>query len=463
MTESQSLLCGGSQRQNELCFSFLLNKFSRSHFYQYNEKPSMKPCIRFSNVSKYFRIQQSHPRSWQEHLVSMFRRSGDPTDEQSFWVLKDINLEIYPSETVSIIGSNGAGKSTMLKLLTHIVRPTHGTIEINGRISALLELGAGFHPDLTGRENIYLNGAILGLSRQELQHKLDEIIDFAEMERFLDVPVRNYSSGMYVRLGFAVAVYTNPEILIVDEVLAVGDQVFQQKCLDRIYSLKQKGVTIILVTHSLSDVGKLCERAVWLKDGSIEVDGRAIDVIDQYSSFFKKYFYEQQAEETTTSENSPDKNSDHVTPTEKNRWGSYEAEITQVELLDAQGSTPLYFETGSSLKIRIHYKTDIYIEKPAFGLSFYRRDGVQVNGPNSIQAGCDITFIEGSGYVDYHIESLPLNAGHYELTAAIYKTDLVTPYDHHHRLYSFEVYSSTSRSEGGIVHIPANWQYIPQL
>ncbi len=416
-------------------------------------------------------MERSRPRSWQESLVRLFNKKKYQQipleNKERFWALQDVSFEVHQGETFSIIGSNGAGKSTMLKLLTHIIRPTRGTIEINGRISALLELGAGFHPDLTGRENVYLNGAILGLPRRQIEHKLDEMVAFAELERFIDVPVRNYSSGMYVRLGFAVAVYTNPEILVVDEVLAVGDLVFQQKCMERIHKMKRDGVTIILVTHNLNDVVRLCERAIWLKDGQIEADGPATKVVEHYLAFSNEHYYQQhqieQARiEQEEAESEAEAETEEITETPHviNRWGTFQAEITKIELLGANGLPPHYFKTGDFFRLRIHYKTHQRIETPTFGLAFYRQDDTHINGPNSVREGYDIPYIDGTGSMDYVIEQLPLNQGEYELTVAIYDRESTTAYDHHHRLYTLEVRAPSFWIEEGVVHIPAKWEHV---
>jgi ABC-type polysaccharide/polyol phosphate transport system ATPase subunit len=225
-------------------------------------------AIQFDHVSKKFILHRERPRSLQELAVNLFRRNNNSHEE--FWALQDVSFTVEQGETLGLIGPNGAGKSTALKLISRIIEPTSGQIEVNGQVGALLELGAGFHPDLTGRENIYLNGSILGLSRAQIRRKLDAIIAFAELERFIDVPVKHYSSGMYVRLGFSVAVHTDPEVLLVDEVLAVGDQNFQHKCLERIMEMQRQGITICFVSHGLGEVRRLCSRAVWLDDGMVQ-------------------------------------------------------------------------------------------------------------------------------------------------------------------------------------------------
>ncbi len=259
--------------------------------YHLNGKPKETPlAVCFEQVSKKFSLQRENVRSLQELFIGLWRHQYRRVKEKQewFWVLKDINFEIRAGETVGFIGINGAGKSTLLKLISQVLYPTQGRIEVNGKIGALLEVGTGFHPDMTGRENIYLNGSILGLARTDIDQKLDQIIDFAEIGKFIDVPVKHYSSGMYLRLGFSVIINTDPDILLIDEVLSVGDASFQRKCMDRIYKLKERGTTILFVSHSPGSVEQLCQRAIWLDQGKIVADGEAYEVIMDYS----RHFYE---------------------------------------------------------------------------------------------------------------------------------------------------------------------------
>ncbi|MNX66844.1 Teichoic acids export ATP-binding protein TagH [compost metagenome] len=239
--------------------------------------------IQISNVWKRFQLQSTRAATLKEALVRRLRGSERGGDAGGFWALQDVSFDIERGETFGIIGSNGSGKSTLLKLITGISKPTRGGVGVSGRLSALLELGAGFHPDFSGRENIYLNGAILGLSRQEIRRHFDSIVAFAELERFIDNPVKTYSSGMYMRLAFSIAIHVDPEILVVDEVLAVGDSAFQQKCYDQIHRFKHQGRTIVFVSHSLSTVQDLCQRSAWLDKGVLRALGNTHNVLDFYS------------------------------------------------------------------------------------------------------------------------------------------------------------------------------------
>ena len=404
----------------------------------------MAPAIIFDRVSKKYTLDLARPRSFQEIFV---RRRGWPRGEV-FWALRDVSLAIDPGEHVALIGINGAGKSTVLKLISQVLVPTSGTIKIDGHVAGLLELGTGFHPDLTGRENIYLNAAILGIPRREISKQIDSIVEFADIGPFIDVPVRNYSSGMVVRLGFAVTTAMQPDILLIDEVLAVGDQAFQRKCVTRLEELQANGVTLLLVSHNMEQIQRLCHRAIWIDDGEVKADGDMGTVVGRYldsqlPTSVKRH---------TLTSGIPG----------RNRWGSFQAEITNVELLDADDECPAYFKTGDFLRLRIHYDAHTRIDEPTFGLTFYRSDGVHINGPNSVRDGYEIPYVEGTGFVDYIIPQLPLNQGSYDLTVAIYDHDSTFAYDHHHRLYPLEVRSSATWHEEGVVHIAAEWQHVPQ-
>ncbi len=398
----------------------------------------MTPAVRFDKVSKKFALDINRPRSLQEMFVQ--RRARAETDW--FWALHDISFTIEPGEHVGLIGANGSGKSTLLKLISRVIQPTTGSIATCGRVAGLLELGTGFHPDLTGRENVFLNASILGISRQEIKRQLDGIIDFADIGPFIDVPVRNYSSGMVVRLGFAITTALQPEVLLIDEVLAVGDQNFQRKCIARLEDLQAQGVTLVLVSHGLSQVRELCNRAIWISQGVLKADGDTDLVSAEYLNM-----------QLATEKKSI------VVENSQNRFGTRQAEITRGDLLRDDDTTPLYFTAGETFRLRMYYRTRERIEWPTFGLAFYRRDGIHVNGPNSVRDGFEIPCLDGTGRVDYVIDQLPLNPGRYELTVAIYNTDSTVAIDHHHRLYPFVVRSRTGWNEEGVVHIPAHWQH----
>jgi len=405
---------------------------------------AVETTIRFDRVSKRFSLHHERARSFQDLAVNLFRHNDGSREE--FWALRDVSFTVEQGETVGLIGPNGSGKSTALKLVSRIIEPTSGGIEAKGRVGALLELGAGFHPDLTGRENVYLNGSILGMSRREIDRRLDSIVAFAELSRFIDMPVRNYSSGMMMRLGFAVATSFQPDILLVDEVLAVGDQSFQAKCLQRIAQMRDQGITILFVSHGLDTVRRLCNRVVWLDEGRVQDVGSADQVIVKYLGQVWKGTNIRLLSEGDAAGRG-------------RRWGSGEVLITAVEFRDGTGHPRRVFQKGDTLVARIHYQAHRPVRKPAFGVAIYREDNSHVSGVNTVQSGLEIDALDGEGMVDYVIPSLPLLPGRYEFTAAIYDHHSVHPYDHQHRAYTFEVQAGDLAAEEGLVHIPCRWTH----
>ena len=417
-----------------------------------------RPLIELNNVSKYFRLERERNRSMQDAFIRLWRRKPNPVDE--FWPLRDVSFTVSAGDSIGILGQNGSGKSTLLKILTGVLQPTTGNVHVYGRMAALLELGAGFHPELTGRENVFLNGSVYGLGRKEMRRKLNSIIDFAEIGEFIDVPVKHYSSGMYVRLGFAVAIHTEPDILVVDEVLTVGDQIFQQKCMERIWEMKNAGIAIVLVSHNLEDIRRLCTRAIWLHDGLPRANGPAMDVVDAYLMYSNELYYAQRHARLQEAENTVDAATEEAAQAANpKRWGSQDAEIVRVELLDAQGRVQERFHQGDAFCVRIHYRTHQPIPTPAFGLAIYRIDGTHINGPSSVMSGYHIDAIDGDGYVDYVVDELPLNPGAFELTVAIYNRDSTVAIDHHHRMYAFHVTPTSVHHEEGVIHLPATWRH----
>jgi lipopolysaccharide transport system ATP-binding protein len=415
----------------------------------------LSTSIDFVHVSKRFTLHHQRPRSFQDLVIQLFRRNNGPPERppkiperdghsahEEFWALRDVNFTIEGGETVGIIGPNGAGKSTVLKLISRIIEPTSGEIEVNGRLGALLELGTGFHPDLSGRENVYLNGSILGLNRSEIDRRLDDIIAFAELERFIDMPVRHYSSGMYVRLGFSVAAHTDPEILLIDEVLAVGDAAFQRKCLEKIDELRRQGVTILFISHSADTVRNLCSRAIWLDEGHLVADDSAESVVAHY---LDSSWSERESEPSLDFE-------------DERRWGSGKVRITKVRLLDGEGKEQQYFQVGEPLTVEMHYKAEEKVDKPVFGLAIHRRDGLHITGPNTRFADQQIPAVEGKGVVRYEIRSLPLLEGSYHLSVAAHDWAAAEMYDYHDRLYRFGVLCAGGERYG-VVTLRGAWSW----
>jgi ABC-type polysaccharide/polyol phosphate transport system ATPase subunit len=408
----------------------------------------MGTIIRFEQVSKQFYLHRERPRSFQEQLIHLFHRKR--STRETFWALEDVSFTIGQGETLGLIGPNGAGKSTILKLIARILEPTSGQIWVDGRVGALLELGAGFHGELTGRENIYLNGSILGLSRSAIRRRMDDIIAFAALERFIDVPVKHYSSGMYVRLGFAVAVQTDPEILLVDEVLSVGDIEFQQKCLERIRGLQRGGTSIVLVSHGLDVVRQMCHRALWLEKAQIAAVGGVDEVIGAYLA----HVQQASAQAAAQIKHLP-------TGQHGQRWGSQEAQIAEVAFYNGNDMPKSSFLWGEQLRARIRYVAHERIQNPTFGVAIYNEDGDNLVGLNSADCGYEIEAIEGRGEVDYII-ALPFRPGTYEFTAAIYDRNSVHPFDHHHRMYTFRVLAPPDlRPPEGMVQLPCCWEHHP--
>ena len=403
--------------------------------------------VQFDRVSKQFTLHLERPRSFQELFLKVIRLDRDSSKEK-YWALRDVSFGIESGEMVGIIGANGAGKSTLLKLISRIIEPSSGQITVNGRVSALLELGAGFHPDLTGRENIYLNGSILGFSKADTTRIFDDILQFSEMERFIDVPVKHYSSGMYMRLGFSIAIHVHPDILLVDEVLAVGDQAFQLRCLDKINELKRRGTTIILVTHNLDMVRNLCSRAIWLDGSKIEAQGAVGNVLDQYVARIRAVDGRslQDAEQGAKDDSAW-------------RWGSrQEAEIVGVQLLDGEGQPRKSFETDAPFVVRIHFDARQRILRPQFGFALYHANGFHISGPNSVFSGVEIAAIEGEGYMDYVVPNLPLLEGTYLASVCLYDYDGIHAYDYHHQAYTFRVRPNSSIQEKyGSILIRSSW------
>lgn len=398
----------------------------------------MSSAIRFERVSKKFKLHRERARSFQELALRLFRRDNGSREE--FWALQDVSFAVEQGETVGLIGPNGAGKSTALKLISRIIEPTSGQIEVTGRVGALLELGAGFHPDLTGRENIYLNGSILGLSGAAIERKLDDIVSFAELERFIDMPVKHYSSGMYVRLGFSVAVHTDPEIMLVDEVLAVGDAAFQRKCLERIDEMRSEGVTILFVSHSSEKVRAICSRALWLDDGRLVADGSAEAVVTRYLTY------------------SWDSEEGKLKPRKRDsrRWGSGEVQIVGVRLLDGDGREKQQFHVGESLIVEMRYRAEKRVDRPVFGLAVHKSDGTRITGPNTQFAGYEIPQVEGEGVIKYTVHTLPLLEGSYSVSVAAHNWEDTRTFDYHDRLYPFRVLPSEGE-QYGIVTLGGEW------
>jgi lipopolysaccharide transport system ATP-binding protein len=369
---------------------------------------SMNPAITFDRVSKRFVLQRERARSFQDALLnSLHRRSSQ---REVFWALKDVSLTVQRGEMVGLIGPNGAGKSTILKMMTRILEPTSGTVTVNGRVAALLELGTGFHPDLTGRENVFLNGSLLGFGRRQMQERIGSIIEFAGIERFIDVPVRHYSSGMFMRLGFAIAVHSDPNILITDEVLAVGDEAFQAKCLERMSQFRDEGVTIILVSHALSTVRTLCDRVVWLRQGLVIMDGETEAVADAYV-----------ADVTTHAALDRHDNAGHGRA-DPLVAGLADLHLLGVELIAPNGEARWRMQAGERMTLRLHYQARQPFPEAVVALQVHDADDhTLVTGLNTHSESIATPIQAGKGSLDLSDVALPLRNGSYLVTVALFR------------------------------------------
>ncbi len=366
-------------------------------------------AITISNLGKSYRLGKSNQAdNFRDLLVSIakapinrIKALGEHSSHapDAFWALKDVSFTINPGEVVGIIGRNGAGKSTLLKMLSRITEPTTGEIELRGRISSLLEVGTGFHPELSGRENIFLNGSILGMKRSEIRAKFDEIIDFAEVEKFLDTPVKRYSSGMYVRLAFAVAAHLEPEILIVDEVLAVGDLEFQKKCLGKMGEVASHGRTVLIVSHNMSIIQSLCERSILLRQGTLVDDNKTAIVVKEYLNFLNK---------------------NAVNPFKDNpeRGGSGEVRLTAARLLNEEDQPVTSPISGQTLKLEFTYENHKNINNISAVITIYNHYGIAVANLSTRVLG-SLLKLKSDGRITCIIPNLPLPFGEYRIAVAL--------------------------------------------
>ncbi len=407
------------------------------------ETRTSEPVIQVNDVSVRYRVPQERIPSIKEYAIRWLKRE---INYKEFWALRNINLKIDPGEVIGIIGPNGAGKSTLLKVVSRVLRPTEGSIRVCGRVSPLLELGAGFDPELTGSENIYLNGAILGFSKQEMDARFDRIVEFAGLSDFIDAPLRTYSTGMYARLGFSVVTVERPDILIVDEILGVGDAEFQTKSFERIQQFQGEGTTILLVSHDLDRVKEMCSRAVRLDHGKIVSMGSANTVVGLYLR--------------DTTETEAKRLAEEVDTQALERWGSRKIEVTSVRMRGEEGTDQTIFQTGERLTLHIEYNAHEPIHSPIFGIAIHRQDGTQITGPNTAFADLDLPTLEGAGTVTYAIPYLPLLEGLYQFTIAVVNHDDSEIFDYHDRTYPFRVVnlSQDIKERYGLITLRGEWQ-----
>ena len=453
------------------------------------------PAIELDHVSKVYR---RHGRARQFATLKSALLTGSLVrhlqPDESFSALSEVSVTVPGGACYGVIGRNGSGKSTLLKIVAGITKPTGGNVRVNGRVSALIELGAGFHPEISGRENVFINGVMLGLSRREISDRFDEIVEFAELEDFIEEPVKTYSSGMYMRLGFAVATHVDPDVLLVDEVLAVGDEGFSLKCLDKFDEFKRRGKTILLVTHGLSMVERFCDEAVWLEAGQNRTTGDPTRVVQMYladveqaedrhlaaedakaqqapvtqappgpvsESVMRAVTEAAQAHPEDTSDASVADAADDDDPpsdmfaAKEGRWGSGAVRIEKVTLEGTHGPAHV-FHTGDAMTIRMRISAARPVDDFAFGVSIFSTDGVCCYGTNTYIEKMESESLEGEGEVVFAIERLDLVGGTYKLDVAVHKRDGFS-YDYHRLLYTFRVKSRTK--DAGIYRPGHVWRF----
>ena len=398
---------------------------------------SLTPAIQLAHVWKHYRTG-SHHDSLRDAIPALLKRlsgrNGHTTKSNEFWALRDVSFHVAKGETLGIIGPNGAGKSTILKLLSRIARQTKGSLRVQGRLAALIELGGGFHSDLTGAENIYLQGTMLGLSRVRIAQLYEEIVAFSELEEFLQTPVKRYSSGMVVRLGFAIAAYIQPDVLLLDEVLAVGDLAFQQKSFQRIAELKAAGTTMIFISHDLDAVQKLCDRVLLLAKGSVVDEGAPPNVIRRYR-------------EDIGSRTDGKSSSAFFTD------GSFK--ILNVRLVNRAGAEVETLEMGDGLRVEIAFKTERPIRHPDVQIGIGRVDGLACHFMSSRQSQSLPEMLSGQGVMTIEYPAIPLLPNSYDVTIEVYEGRAPVPIAEAPRCRSFQITSNSS--EQGTVHLEHRW------
>lgn len=411
-------------------------------------------AIEIKDVSKKFRVYHDKSTTLKERLL-FFNR----TKYEEHQVLNDISFNVGKGTTVGLIGQNGSGKSTLLKLLSGIIYPDSGDIKIHGRVSSLLELGAGFHPDFSGRENIYNNASIFGLTKSEIDKRYNQIVEFSELQEFIDNPVRTYSSGMYMRLAFSVAINVDADILLIDEILAVGDANFQKKCMDKIKELKHEGKTIVIVTHDTGSVERICDKAAWLEKGEIMHCGNSFETVNHYleymgekqqnkSSLANEVIQVQEKAESSQVENCTQE-------INKKRWGNRDVVIEEIQMMDKYDVDKTAFKCGEKVTIRfkyIRYNKDV--DEPVFGLGIFRNDGVNCYGTNTQIDRISNIKLKNNGEVNYVIDNLNLLEGHYYIDVAVVSEDGF-PYDYIRGIMVFDVFSEIK--DIGVIRLAHHW------
>ncbi|WP_143321872.1 ABC transporter ATP-binding protein [Clostridium sp. HBUAS56010] len=423
----------------------------------------LENAIEVHNVTKRFKVFLDKGRTLKELLLFSKRRKYEERE-----VLKKISFEVKKGEAIGLIGHNGCGKSTTLKLLTKIMYPDSGIIEMRGRISSLIELGAGFHPDMSGRQNIYTNASIFGLTRKEIDERLNDIIAFSELEQFIDNPVRTYSSGMYMRLAFSIAINVDADILLIDEILAVGDANFQAKCFNKLREIKANGATIVIVSHSLGQIEQICDRTIWIQDGIVIQAGPPRDVHFAYMDFMGKkrdktievLKNNKKIEEKIEIENGdPEYKNSDPTEDQKQRWGNGYARIKEILSLDKDNIPRNVFCTGEDILIRFNYKVLKTVNNAVVGIGIYRSDGIHCYGTNTFIDNIKGFNLSKDGYCKISLNHIGLLPGEYSIDLAI-ETDVGTPIDYFKEAYKIQIYSVIN--DIGVSRIDHTWAFVEE-
>lgn len=397
-------------------------------------------AIEIRDLHKKFRVYADQGNSLKEKMLSKKRRSYEER-----WVLNGISLEVEKGEAIGLVGKNGCGKSTLLKLMSRILFPESGTVKLNGRVSSLIELGAGFHPDMTGRENIYTNASIFGLTRKEIDERLQEIIDFSELEEFIDNPVRTYSSGMYMRLAFSVAIHVGADILLIDEILAVGDAAFQAKCFERLMEIKAEGTTIVIVSHSMAQLERICDRTVWIEGGKIRMEGAPNEVNPKYLEYMG------QRRQLSAAKNAKKEQTDAELSEET------PAKWTDICLVNEQGERVEKFATGDTITLQLTYQADTAnAEEALIGLALYRADKALCYGTNTQREHLQPIVLKEKGVVRCRFAPMNLVAGTYWFDVALRRMDMFA-YDYAAQAVRFAVYDPID--ETGVTRLDHTWSF----
>lgn len=415
-------------------------------------------AIEVNGITKNFKVYYDKGSELKERMLFWKRNKYENRT-----VLDNISFSVKKGEAIGLIGKNGCGKSTTLKLLTKIIYPNSGNIEMSGRVSSLIELGAGFHPDMSGRENIYTNASIFGLTKKEIDERLDDIIEFSELRQFIDNPVRTYSSGMYMRLAFSVAINVDADILLIDEILAVGDANFQAKCFNKLREIKANGTTIVIVSHSLGQIEQICDRSIWIKNGHIEMEGKPKDVHLQYLDYMNQERMEQAEREQIRQAKIERERMEKEKEEERikrerakvnSRYGSKDAVFTEIHMLNEQCEESRIFRTGEKMILDLHYRVDNKVTDAVFGFGIFRNDALWCYGTNTRIDRIDNFDLEEDGSYQVELEDVNLIPGNYWVDITIEYGEGI-PVDYYKQAMKFEVVSNVT--DVGVTRIPHKW------